>query len=109
MVWREVVERLPEPKGQKFFADVRRKSNLLIALWRRHGKLASRCEGCDYYVVKAPKMPCPVCGSLMNVSIDHIYSSDICGEELVAGEEVVAVCPYCGWEELLETIYDYAE
>jgi hypothetical protein len=31
MVWREVVERLPEPKRQKFLADVRRKSNLLIA------------------------------------------------------------------------------
>ena len=103
------MERLPEPKRQKFLADVRRKSNLLIALWRRHGKLASRREGCDYYVVKAPKMPCPVCGSPMKVFINHIYSSDICGEELMAGEEVVAVCPYCGWEELLETIYDYAE
>ena len=103
------MERLPEPKRQKFLAGVRRKSNLLIALWRRHGKLASRREGCDYYVVKAPKMPCPVCGSPMKVSASPIYGFNIYGETLIAGEEVTAVCPYCEWEELLETIYDYTE
>jgi C4-type Zn-finger protein len=54
-------------------------------------------------VVKAPKMPCPVCGSPMNVFVNHIYSSNI------YGEEVVAVCPYCEWGELLEIIYDYTE
>jgi len=81
------------------------KINILVALWKRWGKLKETRWGIS--IERAPKLKCPNCGRRLQVYIFEVPHGECGSDECYMPHSVRCRCPECGFEYELERLWEW--